>query len=327
MESIFDVQQLRSGNRRVLSKLITLIESTLPEDKLLSQKILENIFAYSGSSIRVGITGIPGVGKSTFIEALGMYLIGLNKKVAVITIDPSSPINGGSILGDKSRMNSLSKEVNAFIRTSPSLGFFGGAASKTQETILACEVAGYDVVLVESVGVGQSEFQLANMVDFFLVLGLPNSGDELQGIKKGIIELADSVVVNKCDGTNETSANLSKLQYENALSILNSQAIWKPRVQTCSAIENINIDAVWDLICEYWIFGENSGYINQKRAKQNKNWMWSIVHEMIDIKVKEVLNNEDCESIERQVIDSKITPLNAAQFLMEKFDNKLGKIK
>lgn len=324
MEALFDIQQLRSGNRRALSKLITIIESTLPEDKLLSQNILGNIFAYSGGSIRVGITGIPGAGKSTFIEALGMHLIGLNKKVAVITIDPSSPINGGSILGDKSRMNLLSKEVNAFIRSSPSLGFFGGAAQKTQETILACEVAGYDVILVESVGVGQSEFQLASMVDFFLVLGLPNSGDELQGIKKGIIELADSVIVNKCDGTNITSANLSKLQYENALSILNSQSIWKPRVQTCSAIENININAVWDLICEYWNFGKNSNYINQKRSKQNKDWMWSIVHEMIDIKVKKILSNEDCKTIERQVIDNQITPLIAAQFLMEKFDNKFG---
>ena len=321
---MFDIQQLKSGNKRVLSKLITLIESTLLEDKHLSQNILDEIFLYSGNSIRIGVTGIPGVGKSTFIESLGMYLIGLNKKVAVITIDPSSPVNGGSILGDKSRMSLLSKEINAFIRTSPSLGFFGGAARKTQETILACEVAGYDVVLVESVGVGQSEFQLANMVDFFLVLGLPNSGDELQGIKKGIIELADSVVVNKCDGVNKISANLSKLHYENALSILNSQAIWKPKVQTCSAINGTNIDSVWELICEYWSMAKSTDYINAKRAEQNKKWMWSIAHEMIDNKIKEFLNNENFESLERKVTEGKITPFNAAQNLMKTFDYKIG---
>ena len=223
---------IRSGNKRTLAKAITLLESSLDEHKEQSRVLVDEALVHSGKSLRVGITGVPGVGKSTFIECLGLYLINSGFKVAVLAVDPSSPVTGGSILGDKTRMEMLSREENAFIRPSPTSGSLGGVAQKTRETILLCEAAGYDVVLIETVGVGQSEYLVSKMVDFFLVMILPGAGDELQGLKKGILELADGMVVNKCDGDTVQSAGVSKQQLVSALSLLNQSEYWSTPVLT-----------------------------------------------------------------------------------------------
>src|SRR5210317_1818887 len=236
--SEFDLEPLLSGNRRALAKAITLVESKLERHREQAQGILEQVLPHSGNSIRIGITGVPGVGKSTFIEAFGLYLIEQGKRVAVLAVDPSSPIAGGSILGDKTRMEELSRREEAFIRPSPSEGTLGGVAQKTRETMLLCEAAGFDVILVETVGVGQSEHQVAGMVDFFLVLMLPGGGDELQGIKKGIVELADAIVINKADGDSETIARTTQQHYRSALGLLKHASFWQPQVLACSALNN-----------------------------------------------------------------------------------------
>ena len=232
----FNLQNLLSGNRRALAKAITLVESKLNTHREQAQQILEQVLPQSGNSIRIGITGVPGVGKSTFIEAFGLHLIEQGKRVAVLAVDPSSPIAGGSILGDKTRMEELSRRDEAFIRPSPSGGRLGGVAQKTRETMLLCEAAGYDVILVETVGVGQSEYQVAGMVDFFMVLMLPGGGDELQGIKKGIMELADALVINKADGDSEKLATMTSRQYTSAMNLLRHSTFWTPRVMTLSLI-------------------------------------------------------------------------------------------
>src|SRR6185369_13428148 len=232
---------LKQGNRRALAKAITLIESKLDRDRQQAQQVLEALLPHTGNSIRVGITGIPGVGKSTFIETFGLYLLSLGKKVAVLAVDPSSPIAGGSILGDKTRMEELSRRDNAFIRPSPSEGTLGGVAQHTRETMLLCEAAGYDVILVETVGVGQSEYEVAGMVDFFMVLMLPNAGDELQGIKRGIMELADALVINKADGEYTAQAARTRHHYQNALNMFSHTGFWLPRVLMCSALEHRGI--------------------------------------------------------------------------------------
>ena len=247
---MINIEQLKSGNRRALAKAITLVESKLDTHREQAQDILNTLLPETGKSIRIGITGIPGVGKSTFIEAFGLYLISQGKKVAVLAVDPSSPIRGGSILGDKTRMEMLSREENAFIRPSPSEGALGGVAQKTRETMLLCEAAGYDVILVETVGVGQSEYEVAAMVDFFLVLMLPNAGDELQGIKRGIMELADALVINKADGESINLAQQTQTHYKSAFKLLSHDSFWQPKVQTCSAMEKRAIDDVWSMICE-----------------------------------------------------------------------------
>jgi LAO/AO transport system kinase len=235
---MIDIEQLKSGNRRALAKAITLVESKLNTHREQAQDVLNTLLPETGKSIRIGITGIPGVGKSTFIEAFGLYLISLGKKVAVLAVDPSSPIRGGSILGDKTRMEMLSREDKAFIRPSPSEGALGGVAQKTRESMLLCEAAGYDVILVETVGVGQSEYEVAAMVDFFLVLMLPNAGDELQGIKRGIMELADALVINKADGESVNLAQQTLIHYKSAFKLLSTDSFWQPQVRTCSAMEN-----------------------------------------------------------------------------------------
>ena len=237
MKEQIDFKKFISGDRRSLAKAITLIESSRPEDNTQAQHFLEKILPHTGKSLRVGITGVPGVGKSTFIESFGLFLINKGFKVAVLAIDPSSPISGGSILGDKTRMEQLSQNENAFIRPSPSLGFLGGVAQKTRETILLCEAADFDYVLVETVGVGQSEYEVADMVDFFMVLMLPNAGDELQGIKKGILELADCVVINKADGDILPQAERTLAQYTSAMELMKHDPHWKAQVLKCSALE------------------------------------------------------------------------------------------
>jgi LAO/AO transport system kinase len=281
----FTLQALLDGNRRALAKAITLVESKLDTHREQAQGILEQVLPHSGNSIRIGITGVPGVGKSTFIEAFGLHLIEQGKRVAVLAVDPSSPIAGGSILGDKTRMEELSRRDEAFIRPSPSEGTLGGVAQKTRETMLLCEAAGYDVILVETVGVGQSEYQVAGMVDFFMVLMLPGGGDELQGIKKGILELADALVINKADGDSEQMAQLSRTHYTSAMNLLRHTTFWTPRVMTCSALKLINIDAIWGMIIDYYFQALKEDAFQGKRAQQNRDWMHHLVNEMLMLKL------------------------------------------
>lgn len=313
-----DAQLIRQGNRRALAKAITLVESSLASHQQQAQELLQQILPYSGASIRVGITGSPGVGKSTFIEALGLYLIGQGKRVAILAVDPSSPIAGGSILGDKTRMENLSREINAFIRPSPSEGALGGVAHKTRETMLLCEAAGFDVILVETVGVGQSEYQVASMVDFFMVLMLPNAGDELQGIKKGIIELADALVINKADGESKKQAIRTQQQYQSAIGLLHHPSFWAPKVSTCSALENHNIDSVWHMIEEYREQAGANKTFRMKRASQNKQWMDQLISEMLEMKISQNPEVKEAKPrLEWEVIEGKTTPYAAAMELID----------
>ena len=314
----FDLQALRDGNTRVLAKAITLVESRLPLHMEQAQDILEQVVPHSGGSIRIGITGVPGVGKSTFIEAFGLHLIKQGKRVAVLAVDPSSPIAGGSILGDKTRMEELSRADQAFIRPSPAVGALGGVAQKTRESMLLCEAAGYDVVLVETVGVGQSEYQVAGMVDFFMVLMLPGGGDELQGIKKGILELADALVINKADGQSENLANLTKQQYAGAMSLLRHMSFWTPHVMTCSALKLVNIDTVWDMILDYIAQAEANNSFTSKRAQQNRDWMRQLVKDMLQLKLEQ--SNEVAAllpQLEADVENQIVTPYAAARRIIE----------
>lgn len=306
-------------DRRSLAKAITLVESKRDDHRQQAQQILEDILPLTGNAIRIGITGIPGVGKSTFIEAFGLHLIQQGKKVAVLAVDPSSPVAGGSILGDKTRMEELSRQENAFIRPSPSEGSLGGVAHKTRETMLLCEAAGYDVIIVETVGVGQSEYEVASMVDFFLVLMLPNAGDELQGIKKGILELADALVINKADGESINLAKQSQQHYQNAFHLLQDNSFWTPRVLTCSALEHKNINEIWSMIQEYQTRARDSGFLEQQRREQNSQWMKKLLHEMIELR----LNQNDeiralSQKLEQDVVQGSCTPYAAAKQIVEK---------
>ncbi|MFA6237053.1 MAG: methylmalonyl Co-A mutase-associated GTPase MeaB [Bacteriovorax sp.] len=320
---MIEIQKLLKGDRRNLAKAITLLESSRAEDVSKAQILLEKILPHTGKSIRVGITGVPGVGKSTFIENYGLYLINQGYKVAVLAIDPSSPISGGSILGDKTRMENLSQNENAFIRPSPSLGFLGGVAQRTRESVLLCEAAGFDYILIETVGVGQSEFEVAGMVDFFLVLMLPNAGDELQGIKKGILELADAIIINKADGDFLSKATQALAQYSSAMELMRHNPNWKVKVLQCSALEKRNLDEVYSMIEEYKLKTQDSGYFEKKRLSQNQEWFSRLINEILEAKInqnKELRKMRD--SFSKQIQDNKILPLKAAhdfvQFIIEK---------
>ncbi len=313
-----DIDKLRKGERRSLAKAITLVESKLEKHREIAQVLLEEVIVHSGHSIRIGITGIPGVGKSTFIEAFGMYLIEQGKKVAVLAVDPSSPVAGGSILGDKTRMELLSREYNAFIRPSPSEGALGGVAHKTRETMLLCEAAGYDVIIVETVGVGQSEYEVASMVDFFLVLMMPNAGDELQGIKKGIMELADALVINKADGESVNLAEQTRRQYQNAVNLLHHNSFWTPQVMTCSSLVKDRIDAVWSMIGEFHSQAQEQNTFNQKRVKQNTEWMRRLMHEMIELRLDQNQQiRQRYPQLEAQVTQGATTPYAAAKQIVD----------
>ena len=313
-----DTERLLAGNRRDLAKAITLVESKREIDRLKSQQLLETLLPNTGNSIRIGITGIPGVGKSTFIESFGMYLIGQGKKVAVLAVDPSSPIAGGSILGDKTRMELLSREENAFIRPSPSVGALGGVAQKTRETILLCEAAAYDVIIVETVGVGQSEYEVASMVDFFLVLMMPNAGDELQGIKKGIIELADALIINKCGGESVHLAQRTRTQYQSAINLLHFTSFWTPKVMTCSSVEQSGIDAIWGMLIDFYFTALSNKALEKKRAKQNAEWMRRLMHEMLDAKLNNNLDiRELFPQLEAKVTAGSTTPYAAARQIVD----------
>ncbi|MCP4210618.1 MAG: methylmalonyl Co-A mutase-associated GTPase MeaB [Halieaceae bacterium] len=312
-----EIQPILTGNRRALAKAITLIESTLDAHRDQAQALLESLLPHSGKSVRIGITGVPGVGKSTFIEVFGLYLIEQGKRVAVLAVDPSSPIAGGSILGDKTRMEQLSRRDEAFIRPTPASGALGGVAQKTRETMILCEAAGYDVILVETVGVGQSEYQVAGMVDFFMVLMLPGGGDELQGIKKGIMELADALVINKADGESESLATMTQRQYISAMSLLRHTSSWEPRVMTCSALQSINIDGIWEMLCEFQ--SDADGAIAAKRSRQNSDWMRELMNEMLLQKLSQntavrTLLPELEEAVERE----EITAFAAVRAVMAK---------
>ncbi len=314
----FDIEGLRAGNRRSLAKAITLVESTRHEDRDRAQAILEACLPFTGNSIRLGITGIPGVGKSTFIESFGLYLLSQGKRVAVLAVDPSSPIAGGSILGDKTRMENLSREADAFIRPSPASGAMGGVAQKTRETMLLCEAAGYDVILVETVGVGQSEYQVAGMVDFFMVLMLPNAGDELQGIKKGIMELADALVINKADGESVNLAEKTRSHYKAALSLLRHAAHWEPRVMSCSSLEQRNIDDVWAMVEEHRHASEQCGAFSQRRDRQLHDWMTQLIDDMLKARLRDNADARELLPIlEEKVLDRQITPYTAATQLLD----------
>ncbi len=313
------VQKIIEGDRVGLSKGITLIESSLQTDRTQAEELLNELLPKTGKSIRIGITGVPGVGKSTFIEAFGEYLIKTHhKKVAVLAIDPSSQQTKGSILGDKTRMEKLSANPNAFIRPSASGTSLGGVANKTREALLLCEAAGYDVTIIETVGVGQSETMVKNMTDFFLLLMLPGAGDELQGIKRGIMEMADLLAINKADGDNTTKAELAKGTYKNALHLLPPHTYnWVPRVTTCSATEGLGINFIWHTINDYYsTIGKPN--INNIRKKQNENWLNETLKDRL---LEEFLQHPKVVELLPQLTEDvrlgTITPSTATQQLMK----------
>ncbi len=274
---------LVAGERRALARAITLIESSRADHQALGQAVLEAVVPKTGSAMRIGLTGPPGVGKSTFIEALGCWLIEQGHRVAVLAVDPSSPVTGGSILGDKTRMERLAQDTRAFIRPSPSGGALGGVAHRTRETMLLCEAAGFDVVIVETVGIGQSEVAVRSMVDFFAVLLQPGAGDELQGIKKGALELADTLVVNKADGAQKAIAQRTQVEHQSAVQLLrHASTAWTPRVLSVSSIEGTGLDAFWEAVSDHRSALQGSGEFDARRRSQAREWMWSLVGEGLE---------------------------------------------
>ena len=302
-----------AGNRRALAKAITLVESSRPQDREAAQALLNELLPYTGKSLRIGITGVPGVGKSTFIESFGQHVIAKGHKVAVLAVDPSSPMAGGSILGDKTRMEQLSRDSSAFIRPSPAGKALGGVALNTRESMLLCEAAGFDVVLVETVGVGQSEHQVGSMVDFFLILLLPGGGDELQGITKGILELADAIMINKADGESESLARKTKLHYQSAMSLLASNDFWKPEVHTCSALERQGIEECWSMVGRFQRESKDCHAYDRKRAEQNLQWMWQLTDEMLRQQLTDHPGvGKTLPGLRDQVGRGELTPVTAA---------------
>ena len=308
-------ERLRSGDRVALSSAITLLESSLPEDMEQASKLIQHCLPYSGKSIRIGITGVPGVGKSTFIEQFGQIILQNRSKLAVLAIDPSSEKSGGSILGDKTRMEYLSQLDNVFIRPSAAGTTLGGVARKTRETIILCEAAGYDAILIETVGVGQSEIMVHSMVDFFLLLLLAGAGDELQGIKRGIMEMADGLVVTKADGDNTKRAQLASREIKNAIHLFPpSKNGWIPEVKTCSSVEKTGIDAVYEMIDKFERHTKLNGTFELKRKDQDTYWM----HEMLKVLLFNGLEqNQDVQAIMKQTIDEvrkgAVSPFEGAE--------------
>jgi LAO/AO transport system kinase len=314
-------EAIRRGDRRALARAITLIESTRADHRAMAEELLAELLPHTGNSIRIGISGVPGVGKSTFIEAFGLHVIGQGHKVAVLAVDPSSQRTGGSILGDKTRMEELTRNTSAFIRPSPSGGTLGGVARRTREAMLVCEAAGYDVVIVETVGVGQSETAVSDMVDLFMLLLLPGGGDELQGIKKGIVELADLIVVNKADGALVNAARHAVAEYRHALALLRSPSKdWKVPVLTCSAATRIGVPEVWDTIGKYRETLSATGALDARRAEQARAWMWSEIAETLtDAFRHHPAVRADLAAAEHAVTHAETTPTVAARALLEKF--------
>ena len=311
---------VRAADRALLARAITLVESSREDDQRLAQALLQNLLPDAGKAWRVGITGAPGVGKSTFIEALGMMLVERGHRVAVLAVDPSSRVSGGSILGDKSRMARLAQHPRAFIRPSPSAQSLGGVARRTRETMIVCEAAGHDVILVETVGVGQSEVAVAEMVDFFLLLMLPGAGDELQGIKKGVVEMADLIAVNKADGDNLPRAREAARAYAAALRYLRPRHGWTARAVMVSALTGDGIEALWALIEEHHAALEKSGDLKVLRRDQRERWMWSLVEEELLNAFRESPGVKASLAARRDdVLAGRLTPTQGAQALLEAF--------
>ncbi len=318
-------RELRNGNRIFLGRAITLIESTKSEHQALAQELIELCLPFSGNSIRIGITGVPGAGKSTFIESFGSYLTSEGKKVAVLAVDPSSNISKGSILGDKTRMNELAVNPKAFIRPSPASGSLGGVAKATRETTILCEAAGYEIIMIETVGVGQSETAVHSMVDFFLLLMIAGAGDELQGIKRGIMEMADAIAINKADGDNINKAKAARNEFAHAIHLFPAPDWgWIPKVETCSALTGEGIDKVWALIESHQNMAKQKGFFGQNRARQSEYWMLQTIEEGLknsffqDEKVKSML-----PELKEKVKAGQISSYKAASELLQVFKHKL----
>ena len=318
------IEGILSGNISDLSRAITLVESTSTEHLAKANEVINACLPKANKSVRIGITGVPGVGKSTFIEAFGKYLTALGKKVAVLAVDPSSTISHGSILGDKTRMEELVKDVNAYIRPSASGETLGGVARKTRETITLCEAAGFDTILIETVGVGQSETAVHSMVDFFLLLKISGAGDELQGIKRGIMEMADAIVINKADGDNIKKANLAKVEFNRALHLFPAKKSgWTPTTATCSAITHDGIPEVWKTIESFLELTKGNNYFFEKRKEQNQYWMLETINDQLKTnfynhpEIQKLL-----DSIKKAVQNDEISPFAAAQMLLEKYFKK-----
>lgn len=313
------VEGILKGDISMLSRAVTLVESTVDEHQTVAQEVIEKCLPYSGNSRRIGITGVPGAGKSTSIDEFGLHIIKQGHKLAVLAIDPSSERTQGSILGDKTRMEKLSSKKEAFIRPSPSAGSLGGVARKTRETIVLCEAAGYDRIFVETVGVGQSETAVHSMVDFFLLIQLAGTGDELQGIKRGIMEMADGIVINKCDGDNVERAKLAAAQFRNALHLFPpTPSRWRPEVITYSGYFGYDIDKVWDMIDRYFEYVERTGYFERKRNEQAKYWMTETIDEQLKAsfyrfpQIKELL-----EQKEMRILNNEQSSFTAARDVLE----------
>lgn len=313
------VSEILAGNITFLSRAITLVESTNAKHQQKANEILERCLPYANNSVRIGITGVPGVGKSTFIEAFGKHLTSKGKKVAVLAVDPSSSVNKGSILGDKTRMEELVTDKNAFIRPSPSGTSLGGVAQKTRESIILCEAAGFDTIIVETVGVGQSETVVHSMVDFFLLLKLAGAGDELQGIKRGIIEMADAIVINKADSGNEKNAKIAKVEFNRALHLYpKKDNNWQPKVLTASALHHSGISEIHTMISDYISLTKQNSYFSKKRNEQNKYWLLSTIEQQLKDNFYQKLDIK--KALEKEIYDlenGKTTPFNAAKRLLK----------
>lgn len=318
------IDGILAGDKVALSRAITLVESTNPTHLAKANEIIAACLPHANQSVRLGITGVPGVGKSTFIEAFGGYLTGIGKKVAVLAVDPSSTISHGSILGDKTRMEELVKDEKAYIRPSASGETLGGVARKTRETIMLCEAAGFDTVIIETVGVGQSETAVHSMVDFFLLLKISGAGDELQGIKRGIMEMADAIVINKADGDNVAKAKLAKTEFNRALHLFPAKASgWTPTVSTCSAYEKTGIAAVWETITSYLTLVQSNHYFEEKRKKQSLYWMMETINEQLQQRFYQHPEIHPLlETCQQAVLNNELSPFAAAQKLLEQYLKK-----
>jgi LAO/AO transport system kinase len=323
------LEGILKGNITSLSRAITLIESTNHEHFAKANEIINSCLPHANKSVRIGITGVPGVGKSTFIEAFGTYLTSMGKKVAVLTVDPSSTISHGSILGDKTRMEELVKDKNAYIRPSASGETLGGVARKTRETIILCEAAGFDTIIIETVGVGQSETAVHSMVDFFLLLKISGAGDELQGIKRGIMEMADAIVINKADGDNINRAKFAKTEFNRALHLFpTKKSGWMPTVSTCSSIKKEGISDVWQTITNYFELVKGNNYFQKKRDEQNQYWMMETINDELK---SNFYNHPEIikllEEYKKAVQNHEISPFAAAQILLKEYFKKINNSK
>ncbi len=319
------VEGILRGDTTVLSRAVTLVESTKPEHQSVAQEVIEKCLPHSGKSVRIGISGVPGAGKSTSIDVFGLHVLQKGGKLAVLAIDPSSERSKGSILGDKTRMEQLSVHPASFIRPSPSAGSLGGVARKTRETIILCEAAGYDKIFVETVGVGQSETAVHSMVDFFLLIQLAGTGDELQGIKRGIMEMADGIVINKADGDNIDRARIAATQFSNALRLFPTpESGWTPRVLTYSGFYNLGIKQIWDMIDEYVRFVKDNGYFEYRRNEQSKYWMYESINEQLR---DSFYRNHAISSLLREkesaVLEGRLTSFVAARDLLNTYFNSI----